>query len=167
VNRHLSDEQLSELLYGCSPIDACRHLLTCDQCSAELKRLQACLNDFASLGLAWADNRAAVSISAPSALVRNWHAVSTAAAAAVVLAAAVLFSVHPQSSVQVPATAAVAGQPAAFGSDIAADDQLMKAIDTEIRRQTESAVSNAELSGVHFVTEARTPRSRPTHRLTN
>lgn len=163
---HLSDEQFSELLCGECPsdtsLDASRHLLACTQCQSEFTRVRSSLEDFASLGLAWAEQRASASISTPSALVRNWQSASTGAAAAVVLAAAVLFAVHQENKVQAPEISVAGNQQRDFASEVAADDRLMIAIDKEIRWQTESAVS---IEG--FVAPARTTHSRSSHRLTN
>jgi hypothetical protein len=159
---HLSDEQFSELLYGDSPLDASRHLLVCSQCQSEFKRVRSSLDDFASMGLAWAEKRASTSIPIPSLLVRNWYSMSTGAAAAVVLAAAIVFGVHQEKPVDTPQTSVAAEQQTDFASEVAADDRLMIAIDKEIRWQTESAVSIE-----HLAAPARATHSHSSHRLTN
>jgi hypothetical protein len=162
MSGHLSDEQFSELVYGDSSLDVSRHLLVCSQCESEFKRVRSSLDDFASSGLAWAKERASASISTPSALVRNWYSMSTGAAAAVVIAAAVLFAVHQEKSVDGPQVKVAARQPVDFASEVAADDRLMIAIDNEIRWQTDSAVSIKDLAA-----PATTIHSRSSHRLTN
>jgi hypothetical protein len=158
MNSHLTDEQWSELLYGDSTLEASQHLLVCPACQAEFRKLRSSLDEFAALGLNWAEGRASASISAPSAIVRNWASISTAAAA--VLAAVALLTVHHENKrVEVPAAAV---QPVDYASEVAADDRLMVAIDKEIRWQTESAVANIDLGN-----SARASHARPSHRLTN
>jgi len=164
---HLSDEQLSELLYAdcCSDCstEARRHLSACVECQSEFRRVRSALEGLASLGLAWAEQRASTSISSPSVLVRNWQSASTgAAAAAALLLAGTLFAVHQQKTVQAPQISLASNHQTDSASEVAADDRLMIAIDKEIRWQTQSAVSIQ-----NFAVAPRTRHSSSLHRLTN
>jgi hypothetical protein len=160
MNSHLTDEQWSELLYGEPTPEVNRHLPLCSECQAEFRKLRASLDDFAALGLKWADRRASASISPPSAFVRNWASMSAGAAAAAALAAVALFMVHQEE--KLPQVSVAAVQPTDYASEVAADDRLMVAIDKEIRWQTESAVANVDLGD-----SAGASHTRPSHRLTN
>jgi hypothetical protein len=161
---HLTDEQFSELLYGECPSDrpfnATRHLWACRECQAELERVRSTLDDLASLGLRWSEQRSSASISTPSILVRNWRSVGSGAAAAAVLAVAILFAVNQER--KAPEIPAAASQQTDFASEVAADDRLMIAIDKEIRGQIQSPVSIEGLGS-----SSRMRHSSSLHRLTN
>lgn len=161
TGQHLTDEQFTELLSGDCPLDASRHMQACGQCRSEFRRVQSSLEDFASLGLAWAEQRASASISTPSAFVRRWQSASRWAAAAAVLAA-VLLGVHQERRMPAPEVSIAGSQQADSASEVADDDRLMIAIDKEIRWQTESPISVDDLA-----TSAKTPHSQLSRRLTN
>jgi hypothetical protein len=160
TGQHLTDEQFTELLAGDYPFDASRHLQACAQCQCEFNRVQASIADFGSLAIEWAEQRASVSIPAPSAFARAWQPRSAWAAAAV-LAAAVLFGLHQEN--RTPGAITVAGiHPAHSEREVADDNRLMMAIDREIHWQAESPVA-----GDNLVESGRRPHSQAPGRLAN
>jgi hypothetical protein len=161
TGHHLTDEQFAGLLSGgCDPDD---HLLECPQCRQELRKVQASLDDFASLSLQWAEQRASASISTRSVLLRGWQSASAwTAAAAAVLTAAVLFAGQLPRT-RTPQDTSVAGSRAADSdSEVADDNRLMMAIDKEMRWQPQTLISVDELAS-----PGRRSRETPSPRLTN
>jgi hypothetical protein len=156
TGHHLTEEQFAGLLAGgCDTND---HLLECTQCRHELRTVQASLEDFASLSLEWAEERASRSISTRSVLLRGWQSASawTAAAAAVLTG-------QNQRTTQAPhAFSVVATQQADSDSEVADDNRLMMAIDKEMRWQPQTLISVDELA-----TPGRRSRETPSPRLTN
>jgi hypothetical protein len=143
TGHHLTDEQFAGLLAG--GCDTSRHLLECAQCRQELRTVQASLEDFASLSLEWAEERASESISARSVLLRSWQSASArTAAAAAILTAAVLFAGQYQKRPQAVSVAAT--QAAVSDSEVADDNRLMMAIDQEMRWQPQALISANELA---------------------
>jgi hypothetical protein len=144
TGHHLTEEQFAGLLSGAC--DTNDHVLECTQCRHELRTVQASLEDFASLSLEWADERASRSISTRSVLLRGWQSTSAwMAAAAAVLTAAVLFAgQHPRSpqAMSVVVTRAAADS----NSEVADDNRLMVAIDKEIRWQPQTLISVDDLA---------------------
>ena len=159
TGHHLTEEQFAGLLSGgCDTND---HLLECAQCRHELRTVQASLEDFASLSLEWAEERASKSISTRSVLLRGWQSASAwTAAAAAVLTAAVLFGGQHQRNPQ--AISVVATQQADSDSEVADDNRLMMAIDKEMRWQPQTLISVDELAA-----PGRRSRETPSPRLTN
>ena len=160
TGHHLTDEQFAGLLSGgCDPDD---HLLECPQCRQELRKVQASLDDFASLSLQWAEQRASASISTRSVLLRGWQSASAwTAAAAAVLTAAALFAGQFQPRAKTPQATSVA-QAADSDSEVADDNRLMMAIDKEMRWQPQTLISVDELAS-----PGRRSRETPSPRLTN
>jgi hypothetical protein len=143
---HLTDEQFAGLLSG--DFDHGDHLLGCAQCRQELRTVQASLEDFASLSLEWAEQRASTSISTRSVMLRSWQSASAwTAAAAAVLTAAVLFAGQFQPGTKTPQAISVVGvQAADSDSEVADDNRLMMAIDKEMRWQPQTLISVDELA---------------------
>jgi hypothetical protein len=161
TGHHLTDEQFAGLLSGgCETSD---HLLGCAQCRQELTTVQASLEDFASLSLEWAEQRASTCISTRSVLLRGWQSASAwTAAAAAVLTAAILFTGQYQRRTQTPQATSVAGSQAADSdSEVADDNRLMMAIDKEMRWQPQTLISANELA-----TPGRRSREAASPRLT-
>ena len=140
---HLTEEQFAELISGgCDTND---HLLQCTQCRQELRTVQASLEDFVSLSLEWAEERASRSISTRSVLLRGWQSTRAwMAAAAAVLTAAVLFAGQHQRSPQAMSVAAT--QQVDSDSEVADDNRLMMAIDKETRWQPQTLISVDDLA---------------------
>jgi hypothetical protein len=159
TGHHLTEEQFAGLLSGgCDTND---HLLQCAQCRHELRTVQASLEDFASLSLEWAEERASRSISPRSVLLRGWQSASAwTAAAAAVLTAAVLFAGQHQRNPH--AFSVVATRAADSDSEVADDNQLMMAIDKEMRWQPQTLISVDDLA-----VSGRRSRETPSPRLTN
>ena len=159
TGHHLTEEQFAGLLSG--GCDTNGHLLECAQCRHELRTVQASLEDFASLSLEWAEERASKSISTRSVLLRGWQSASAwTAAAAAVLTAAVLFAGQHQRNPQ--AFSVVATQAADSDSEVADDNRLMMAIDKEMRWQPQTIISVDELAA-----PGRRSSETPSPRLTN
>ena len=141
TNPHLTEEQFTEALAGDCDFDISRHLQTCPQCQWEIERVQAAISDFTAAGLEWAEQQAPASIPVCSRFVPHWQAVSSWTAAALV-AAAVLFGVHQERPSQMAAANAIpAVERSESAADVADDNRLLAAIDTEIRWQAQSPVS--------------------------
>jgi hypothetical protein len=159
TGQHLTDEQFAGLLSG--ECDASDHLLGCTQCRQEFRTVQASLEDFASLSLEWAEQRASTSISTRSVLLRSWQSASAwTAAAAAVLTAAVLFAGQHQRTPQAISVAPT--QAAVSDSEVADDNRLMMAIDNEMRWQPQALISANDLAN-----PGRRSRETPSTRLTN
>jgi hypothetical protein len=141
TNQHLTDEQFTEVLAGDCDLEVSRHLQTCPQCQWEAKQVQAAICDFRLAGLEWAEHQAPAATTARSRFVPRWLPVSSWTAAAIV-AAAVLFGVHPERTSPISAviTAPTTGR-AESASEVAEDNRLLAAIETEIRWQAQSPVS--------------------------
>jgi hypothetical protein len=162
TGHHLTDEQFAGLLSG--DCDAGDHLLECAQCRHELRTVQASLEDFASVSLEWAEQRASTSISTRSVLLRGWQSASAwTATAAAILTAAVLFAGPYQRRTQTTlATSVAVSRTADSDAEVAGDNRLMMAIDKEMRWQPQSLISANELA-----TSGRRSRQTPSPRLTN
>src|SRR5271170_6873697 len=108
TGHHLTDEQFAGLLSDDCAIDIRDHMLGCAECRQEFRRVQASLEDFDSLSLEWAAQRASTSISTRSVLLRSWQSASAwTAAAAAVLTAAVLFAGQYQPRTMTPQATSV------------------------------------------------------------
>jgi ferric-dicitrate binding protein FerR (iron transport regulator) len=151
TGQHLTDEQFTDLLSGDCPSEAIQHMKMCTQCQSEFERVQSSIEDFGTAGLLWAEQRPAPRIHTQSVLVRGWRAVSSRTAAAALLAT-VLFGAYQQKRMQAPVEDPLAATPAHSESQVADDNQLMMAIDQEIRWQADSPVAVEHLAEgrVHF-----------------
>jgi len=58
--RHLTDEQFTELLMGSRPAWVQAHLVECAACRVEAERVSGAIGDFAQQTLLWAERRAVV-----------------------------------------------------------------------------------------------------------
>lgn len=57
--RHVTDEQFTELLMGAGPASVQAHLKACSQCREEAERISGAIGDFAEQSQLWAERRAA------------------------------------------------------------------------------------------------------------
>ncbi|MGP8260103.1 MAG: hypothetical protein ACLQM6_09160 [Acidobacteriaceae bacterium] len=57
--RHLTDEQFTDLLMGSGPASVQAHLKACAQCREEAERVSGAIGDFAEQSRLWAERRAA------------------------------------------------------------------------------------------------------------
>jgi hypothetical protein len=156
TGQHLTNQEFGDLLIGDCSLEVRRHVDACPQCEEEFKRVQSAIDGFGAAGLEWAEQRAPMSISPSSQLLFQCRSLGTWAAA-VLLAAAVLFEVHQGWIVPTHVANNVASQSVEPTANVADDNRLMMAIDQEIRWQAESPLSIA----------APEKRSRPPRRLAN
>jgi hypothetical protein len=113
--------------------------------------------------MGWAEEQEPASLTARSRWMLHRKAVGSCAAA-VVLAAAILFGLHQEETAPVVSVATSSEvERSESPVDVAEDNRLLAAIDTEIRWQAQSPVS-METSGE---TSGRPSRSRSTRKLAN
>jgi hypothetical protein len=151
---HLSDEQFSDLLLGSS-------LNLCAQCSEEADRVSGAIGNFEQQTRLWAERRA----SAQPALVANRHpafawitglpAWSTTAALAIALAAGIGLS-HRANQPQPVQQQTAQTQPAAVvpSATLKADNDLLSAIDGELRADDSTPAAVYGLTVSHSRTRA-------------
>ena len=176
-DQHLSDEQFTELLLGATPASVQEHLLACPQCSEEAKRVSGAIGDFAQQSRLWAERRAA---SRPMTVrdqqgvlwglfgtpVRLLHPQAwMAAALTLVLVGGIGLSLHRghKSSVRTAVATAPDAQPAAVApATLKADNELLSAIDGELRADDSASAS---LYGLNA--SVREGRTRAAKRISN
>ena len=129
--KHLTEEQLSDLLLDQGTAAAQQHVSLCQPCRRELDHLRASIADFNDLSLAWAEHRAPrIPVPSRAAIRWNavpaWSAVGTAAVSAIILLGA--HERHIQSNVS-----SLAAEASAQASIVADDNRLLLAIDQDIR----------------------------------
>jgi hypothetical protein len=178
-NLHLSDEQFTELLLGEIPVGAQAHLLTCAQCSDEAERVLDAIGDFAQQSRLWAERRTA---SWPIPVVDRrialggrfhlpaWMLRSQAqlrpqmwlvAALTLALVSGGGFSLHRGyvSSVQRAVAIAPVSQSAAVApATLKADNELLSAIDGELRADESASASQYGLDVSSSVGRNRTAK---------
>jgi hypothetical protein len=154
TNQHLTEEQFTDALTGDCDFEVSRHLHSCLQCQQAARQVQAAIRDFTAAGLEWAEQYAKQPLAVPSRLVPRWQA-AAGWAAAMVLATAVLFGMHREEPRPIATVAASAASPV----NVAEDNRLLAAIDTEIRWQAQSPVAIETSEG--------RPHSRSSRKLVN
>lgn len=142
---HLTDQQFSDLLFGANPPAVKAHLEACEQCAEEADRFTLALGSFEQQSRLWAERRAAsqpilVSHRQPAFPWLHRPQAWTAAALAIALAAGIGVAVRndifghkdrPRAAQQQLATAQPA--PAVSPATLKADNELLSAIDGELR----------------------------------
>ena len=136
---HLTDEQFADLLLGATPAAVQDHLKGCSACAEEADRVAGAIGSFEQQSRLWAERRAATSPTltpAPAPAFAWLHRPQswTAAALAIVLAAG--FSVaarNHHAPVAQTQVAKVQPTPAVSPSTLKADNELLSAIDGELR----------------------------------
>ena len=121
---HLTDAQFTELLLGANPAAVRAHLEACPQCSEEADRVSRAIGSFEQQSRLWAERRAASRplLATQPQLVFPWlHRPQAWMAAALAIPRAVQL----QAKVQ-PA-------PAVSPATLKADNELLSAIDGELR----------------------------------
>ena len=166
---HLTDEQLTDLLMGENPPAVREHLDACAACAQEAERFSGAIGAFQQETRLWAERRAA---SLPrltadrEAAFAWWHRPQAwmAAALAIALAAGVGFSIHNshERGVQQQVIAKVAVPPVVTAETLKADNELLAAIDGELRADSSTPASEYGLNGT-----LRPGRSRSAARSTN
>jgi hypothetical protein len=136
---HLTDAQFNELLLGANPAAVRAHLEACPQCSDEADRVSRAIGSFEQQSRLWAERRAAsrpLLATQPQPVFPWLHRPQawTAAALAIALAAGVGVSARNHHA-PVVQTQVAATQPAPEVSPatLKADNDLLSAIDGELR----------------------------------
>jgi hypothetical protein len=166
---HLTDEQFTELLLGTQLPVVRAHLDACPQCSKEAAQVSAAIAGFEQQSRLWAERRAA---SRPAVVterepVFGWIGrpqAWTAAALAIALAAGIgVFVRHDRvpaareavvSGQPIPATSAPQPTPAT----LKADNDLLTAIDGELRADESTSASVYGLTTATPMTRAKAPK---------
>jgi len=148
LHRHLTDEQFTDLLLGTVPPVVAAHLEACSICKEEAAQVSTAIGSFEAESRLWAERRAATRPAIEPTRRPVWSGswlprpASLAAAVAVVVVAAFGIS-HRGSGTGAPAEGteqAVAAPPAqpVPASTLQADNQLLTAIDGELRWNDQS-----------------------------
>lgn len=136
---HLTDEQFADLLLGAESPSVQEHLRACSECFAEAERFSGAVGSFDQQSRLWAERRAST---LPRLVPRQASAFAwlrhpqawTAAALAVVLAVGFGVSFHSNRERPVnPPVAMVQPAAAVAPATLKADNQLLSAIDGELR----------------------------------
>ena len=165
---HLTDEQFTDLLLGTNLPGVREHLLACEKCSREAEQVSGAINSFSVQSRLWAERRAG-----PSPALRsephqtlNWlhHPYAwTAAAFALVFAGVMGLSLRPDHARPVQqATSAVRPAAGVTPTTLQSDNDLLTAIDGELREDDSGSIGMYGLSqGSHSV------RSNTSNRMSN
>jgi hypothetical protein len=139
---HLTDAQFTELLLGANPAAVRAHLEGCPQCSEEADRVSRAIGSFEQQSRLWAERRAAsqpilVSHRQPAFpwlhIPTNPQAWTAAFALAIALAVGIGVTVRNDHPRAVQLQAKVQPAPAVSPATLKADNQLLSAIDGELR----------------------------------
>jgi hypothetical protein len=166
---HLTDEQFADLLLGANPSSVQAHLKACPQCAEEADRVSGAIGSFAQQTRLWAERRAASQpILAPQRQpVFEWlhrPGAWTAAALAIAVAAGIGVSIRHQQPAQ-PQVAIAHTQPASpqlTPATIKADNELLSAIDGELRADESTSASTYGLD-----VNARSAKARASKRISD
>jgi hypothetical protein len=147
---HLTDEQFADLLLGANPSSVQAHLKACSQCAEEAERVSRAIGSFAQQTRLWAERRAASHpIFAPQRQpVFEWlHRPRAWTAAALAIAVAAGIGVSARNNRQRSAQTQVAishtqpATPQLSPATIKADNELLSAIDGELRADESASAS--------------------------
>ena len=136
---HLTDAQFSDLLLGANPAAVRAHLEACPQCSEEADRVSRAIGSFEQQSRLWAERRAASRplLATQRQPVFPWlHRPQawTAAALAIALAVGIGVTVRNDHPRAVPLQVATTqSAPAVSPATLKADNELLSAIDGELR----------------------------------
>jgi len=146
---HLSEDQINDALIGELSDEVRLHLAACALCQAEVEPFQATLVSFNQATAAWSEAKSNT-LNRDLSGVRPAHRFAPAAlwscASALVVAAAIIFgSGHRHDSASAPAGLVADNSAAARASEIAADNAMLGAIDSELQVATPSlALADSE-----------------------
>ena len=145
---HLTDEQFTDLLLGTSPSPVQAHLKACPQCAAEAASVSGAIGSFAQQTRLWAERRAAsqpVLVPQRQPVFEWLHRPRawTAAALAIALAAGIGVSVRNNHASSEPRQAVISqpAVPQVSPATIKADNELLSAIDGELRADESTSAS--------------------------
>jgi hypothetical protein len=170
---HLTDAQFGDLLLGTASAAAKAHLEACAQCSEEADRVSGAIGSFEQQSLLWAERRAASRpLLAPHRQpVLSWLHIPanpqawTAAVLAIALAAGIGVAVRNDISARKdhlqamqPQLAEVQPAPSVSPSTLKADNELLSAIDGELRADTSTPVAMYGLTATSRSARARAPK---------
>ena len=135
---HLTDAQFTDLLLGANPAAVRAHLEGCPQCSDEADRVSRAIGSFEQQSRLWAERRAASRplLATQPQLVFPWlHRPQawTAAALAIALAVGIGVTVRNDHPRAVQLQAKVQPAPVVSPATLKADNELLSAIDGELR----------------------------------
>jgi len=169
---HLTDAQFIDLLLGTNPPAIKAHLEACTQCSEEADQFSLALGSFEQQSRLWAERRAAsqpILISHRPPIFPWLHRPQawTAAALAIALAAGIGVAVavrndvsshkdHPRAAQQQVATTQPA--PAVSATTLKADNDLLSAIDGELRSDESTPSTLYGLTATSRSARARAPK---------
>jgi hypothetical protein len=164
---HLTDEQFTDLLLGTNPPSVREHLRSCEQCAQEAERVSGAISSFSTQSRLWAEYRAAshpVMARQPQRTFTWLHLPHawTAAAVAVVFAAGLGVFVHDDHLRSAPRPAANVQPMAVSPTTLKSDNDLLTAIDGELREDDSSNVGMYGLSPV-----SRSVRANASKRMSN
>jgi hypothetical protein len=139
LTNHLTDEQFADLLLGANPAAVQAHLKACSACAEEADSVAGAIGSFELQTRVWAERRAATSpiltpTSSPAFAWLHRPQAWTAAALAIALAAGFGIAARnhhaPAAQTQV---AKVQPTPVVSPSTLKSDNELLSAIDGELR----------------------------------
>ena len=164
---HLTDEQFADLLLGTNSPAVRAHMDTCPMCSQEAERMSTAIGSFQQLSSVWAERRATAAepLRAADARRLSWShrpLAWSAAALVIALTAGVGISRHADHPQQAPQPVALAEPAVVPTATLQSDNQLLSAIDGELRADESTATGMYGLNAPsHEV------RTKPVRRLTN
>jgi len=165
---HLSDAQFTDLLLGANPPAVRAHLEACPQCAEEADRVSAAIGSFEQQSRLWAERRAA---SQPILASQRQSAFPwlhrpqawTAAALAIALAVGIGVAVRTDRPRAVPQQVAMTQPaPAVSPATLKADNELLSAIDGELRADESTPATMYGLT-----VTSRSVRTRTSKRISN
>jgi hypothetical protein len=141
-NQHLSDEDFSQMLAGCSDAEALRHLESCAQCRGELEDTRASLENMNHLGMLWAEQQAPHRVPLPLHGMSRWSMRSVWLVPATLMVLCVLLlginRQHERNADQFNGSSTPR-------YTVADDNRLMAAIDQELNREVVPQVPVSDL----------------------
>ncbi len=149
---HLTDQEFTDLLLGAIPPVVQAHLAACPQCSQEAERVSSAIGTFSAQSRLWAERRAAaLPLRHPNSQTAfGWlHRPQAWAAAGLALALAIGISlrVEHRRPPQQPAVANVTPAGSVPPTTLKADNDLLTAIDGELRADESATAGMYGLNG--------------------
>jgi hypothetical protein len=162
---HLTDEQFTGILLGEASAAVLAHLGACSQCAAEATRVESAVGNFKHQSQLWAERRAATR--PPIAGSRQhetlWAGRRTAwttAALGLVLAACAGLGIHKDRRLIAASSENAQLRPSAqlSSATLKADNDLLSAIDGELRADESTSLSSYNLSATSHTDTTKTAR---------
>jgi hypothetical protein len=164
---HLTDAQFTDLLLGANPAAVRAHMEACPQCSDEADRVSRAIGSFEQQSRLWAERRAASRplLATQRQPVFPWlHRPQawTAAALAIALTVGIGVTVRNDHPRAVQLQAKVQPAPAVSPATLKADNELLSAIDGELRADESTPATMYGLT-----VNSRSVRTRAPKRISN